>query len=130
MPAEIVRLMLLLKVNGLAVGLSGVTERVVDEVLTPLVYDGPAKGMLRAGNIHETSVEVATGSGFQADPVQNFFLERYAYAYSHELEQFILSIANGEVLNPTFEDGRAALILADAAQLSAETGKTVKVDLS
>ena len=59
-----------------------------------------------------------------------FFLERYAYAYSHELEQFILSIATGEVLNPTFEDGRAALILADAAQLSAETGKTVKVDLS
>ncbi len=40
-----------------------------------------AGGMQRAGNIHETSVEVATGKGFRADPVQNFFLERYAAAY-------------------------------------------------
>ncbi|HET7536811.1 MAG TPA: histidine ammonia-lyase [Candidatus Didemnitutus sp.] len=32
-PAEIIRLMLLLKVNGLAVGLSGVTERVVDYLI-------------------------------------------------------------------------------------------------
>ncbi len=31
-----------------------------------------SKGMLRAGNVHETTVEIATGSGFKADPVQNF----------------------------------------------------------
>jgi histidine ammonia-lyase len=44
-PADIVRLMLLLKVNGLAVGLSGVTERVVDTLIQlynadalPIVY--------------------------------------------------------------------------------------------
>lgn len=44
-PAEIVRLMLLLKVNGLAVGLSGVTEQVVDYLIRfhnadalPVVY--------------------------------------------------------------------------------------------
>jgi histidine ammonia-lyase len=51
-PAEIVRLMLLLKVNGLAVGLSGVTERVVDSLVCfynadalPVVY---TKGSLGA----------------------------------------------------------------------------------
>ncbi|MBI2814699.1 MAG: histidine ammonia-lyase [Opitutae bacterium] len=51
-PAEIVRLMLLLKVNGLAVGLSGVTPRVVDHLLRfynadalPIVY---TKGSLGA----------------------------------------------------------------------------------
>lgn len=51
-PAEIVRLMLLLKVNGLAVGLSGVTPRVVDYLIRfynedalPVVY---SKGSLGA----------------------------------------------------------------------------------
>lgn len=51
-PAEIVRLMLLLKVNGLAVGLSGVTPRVVDTLIRfynedalPIVY---TKGSLGA----------------------------------------------------------------------------------
>lgn len=51
-PAEIVRLMLLLKVNGLAVGLSGVTEKVVDYLVRfynadalPVVY---TKGSLGA----------------------------------------------------------------------------------
>lgn len=51
-PAEIVRLMLLLKINGLAVGLSGVTERVVDYLIRfynadalPVVY---TKGSLGA----------------------------------------------------------------------------------
>lgn len=90
-----------------------------------------SKGALLATNVAPTTVKLYNDSVVEARaPYMEFFLERYAYAYSHELEQFILSIANGEVLNPTFEDGRAALILADAAQLSAETGKTVKVDLS
>src|SRR4051812_42462145 len=40
-----------------------------------------SKGMIRAGNIHRTTVEVATASGITADPVQDFFLERYAEAY-------------------------------------------------
>ena len=51
-PAEIVRLMLLLKVNGLAVGLSGVTERMVNHLIRfynedalPIVY---TKGSLGA----------------------------------------------------------------------------------
>jgi histidine ammonia-lyase len=51
-PAEIIRLMLLLKVNGLAVGLSGVTERVVEYLIRfynadalPVVYN---KGSLGA----------------------------------------------------------------------------------
>ena len=48
-----------------------------------------SKGMIRAGNMHETTVELATAAGFRADPVQNFFLERYAAAYRDELEAFI-----------------------------------------
>ena len=40
-----------------------------------------SKGMIRAGNVHRTTVEVANASGIAADPVQDFFLERYAEAY-------------------------------------------------
>jgi myo-inositol 2-dehydrogenase/D-chiro-inositol 1-dehydrogenase len=43
---------------------------------------------------------------------------------------FIEGIQTGKNVNPTFEDGRAALVLADAATESAKTGKAVKVDLS
>ena len=40
-----------------------------------------SKGLLSAGNVHETTVSFAGASGISADPVQNFFLERYAAAY-------------------------------------------------
>ena len=48
-----------------------------------------SKGMIRAGNIHRTTVEVATAAGITADPVQDFFLERYADAYRAELDAFL-----------------------------------------
>lgn len=90
-----------------------------------------SKGALLATNVAPTTVKLYNDAVVEArGPYMDFFLERYAFAYSNELEQFIASISSGEVLNPTFEDGRAALILADAAQLSATTGKSVQVDLS
>ncbi|WP_293800267.1 inositol 2-dehydrogenase [uncultured Bosea sp.] len=88
-----------------------------------------SKGMLRAGNIHETTVEIATGQGFRADPVQNFFLERYAAAYRAELDAFIAACHGKAAASPTGLDGLKAQILADAATESAQTGKPVRVDL-
>ena len=52
-----------------------------------------SKGMIRAGNIHRTTVEVANASGITADPVQDFFLERYADAYRAELDAFLDAVA-------------------------------------
>jgi myo-inositol 2-dehydrogenase/D-chiro-inositol 1-dehydrogenase len=56
-------------------------------------------------------------------------LERYADAYRRELHDFGQSITTGNVTNPTYEDGRAALVLANAALESATTGRAVKVSL-
>ncbi len=39
-----------------------------------------SKGMIRAGNIRETTVEFAGAQGFVGDKILNFFLERYASA--------------------------------------------------
>jgi myo-inositol 2-dehydrogenase/D-chiro-inositol 1-dehydrogenase len=87
-----------------------------------------SKGMLRAGNIHETTVEIATGEGFRADPVQNFFLERYAAAYRAELAAFIDACTGKAAPSPTGLDGLRAQMLADAATESARTGRPVTIE--
>ncbi len=84
-----------------------------------------AKGMLRAENILETSVEVATAEGFRRAPTMNFFLERYEAAYAAEMKAFIAFVDSGIAPNPSIEDGLRAQIMADAATLSQQTGQPV-----
>ena len=86
-----------------------------------------SKGMIRAGNIHRTTVEVATATGITADPVQDFFLERYADAYRAELTAFLEAVAAGTKPEPTGHDGLKAQRLADAATESAQSGKPVRL---
>jgi myo-inositol 2-dehydrogenase/D-chiro-inositol 1-dehydrogenase len=86
-----------------------------------------AKGLLRAGNVTATTVELATGAGFATDPVLPFFLERYAAAYRAELDSFIKGVTSGQAPKPDGEDGLKALLLADAATQSATTGQAVRV---
>ena len=68
-----------------------------------------------------------TPSGFTADPVQNFFLERYADAYRDELAAFINAVKSGKPATPTGRDGLMAQRLADAATKSAQSGQAVRV---
>lgn len=86
-----------------------------------------SKGMARAENIPETTVVIAGKGGFTSDPVQNFFLERYADAYRLELAAFIAAVASKKTPSPSGRDGLAAQRLADAAAKSRETGKPVKI---
>jgi len=87
-------------------------------------------GMLQVANAPTSLVSLSTASAVEAKPpYEPFFLERYAAAYAAELHEFI-RLARGEAsTSPTFDDGRAALILADAAQRSASERVTVPVDL-
>jgi len=88
------------------------------------------QGMLVASNVQANTVRAYKADSVEAsDAYPNFFLERYAEAYRQELHAFGQSIITGNVTNPTYEDGRAALLLANAALESATTGKTVKVSL-
>ncbi|MBL8588489.1 MAG: inositol 2-dehydrogenase [Methylobacteriaceae bacterium] len=86
-----------------------------------------SKGMARAQNVPVTTVEVATAAGVLADPVQNFFLERYAAAYRRELDAFIEAVAAGKPPSPSGADGLAAQILADAATQAHRTGEPVRL---
>ncbi|MSP67615.1 MAG: inositol 2-dehydrogenase [Alphaproteobacteria bacterium] len=86
-----------------------------------------SKGLLAAGNVPETTVSFAGAGGITADRVQHFFLERYAAAYRAELDAFITAVRTGTAPAPTGADGLGAQVLADAATLSAESGRTVRV---
>ena len=86
-----------------------------------------SQGMLRAGNIHNTTVELANGEGFREDPILNFFTERYGQAYANEVLTFIDAVTNGKTVTPSGFDGLQAQKLADAATLSWQTGVPVKV---
>ena len=87
-----------------------------------------SKGMLSARNVHNTTVEIHNDDGVKADPVQNFFVERYMAAYANELNTFIAAVDSGNRdPRPNGHDGLEAQKLADAATVSWQTGKPVKV---
>ena len=87
-----------------------------------------ADGMLSAGNQTATTVRHSGAAGTEtAAPYLHFFLDRYAAAYQAELDHLVICIEQGLTPSPGFGDGRAALVLADAATQSAQTGRTVRV---
>jgi len=86
-----------------------------------------SKGLLRAGNVTATTLEVANGHGFTSEPVLPFFLERYAAAYRAEMTAFIDAVTKKQPPSPGGEDGLAALLLADAAEESLRSRHAVRV---
>ena len=60
-------------------------------------------------------------------PFYNFFIERYYEAYKKQLDSFIDSINNKSMPLVTFKDGKEALILANVAYESINTGRSIKV---
>ncbi|HEX2529748.1 MAG TPA: inositol 2-dehydrogenase [Geminicoccus sp.] len=84
------------------------------------------KGMLQADNRRATTVRrYGADHTDMRDPLLDFFIERYAEAYTAELDAFIDAIENGARVPVGFEDGRRALILADAALQALKSGKTI-----
>lgn len=84
-------------------------------------------GRLIAGNRTPTTVELADAQAVTADKPLHFFLERYADAYRIELTAFLDAVANGTPMPVGAEDGRQALVLADAAVESLRTGRPVAI---
>lgn len=86
-----------------------------------------SKGMLEAQNVNENTVTSHTESGVNGAKPLHFFLERYESAYRNEIDTFIRSLNGEEVSYPSMLDGLQALILANAALLSVNENRTVKV---
>ena len=90
-----------------------------------------SSGLLEVGNVGPTIVRAYGAESVEGSaPYHTFFLERYAEAYRLELVAFVEAIHGRPSTSPGFEDGRAALVLADAAVRSAAEGVSVDVDLN
>lgn len=86
-----------------------------------------SKGMLRAENKLENSVEVATEAGFLRAPTLNFFLERYEAAYLAEMVSFVDAVLGKTAVSPGIRDGLHAQLIADAATRSWQSGQPVSL---
>ena len=89
------------------------------------------KGMLISDNQTFTSVTKYNNESTNSkNPILNFFIERYEVAYKNQLENFANCIINKKPPTVNFDDGRIALIIANAAYESLENKKSVKIDYS
>ncbi len=88
-----------------------------------------SKGRLMAGNHTPTTVEKADASSVSTDKPLYFFLERYAAAYRAEMDAFLTALTTKKKMPVGADDGRKALVLAEAALKSSKIGKPVKVSL-
>jgi len=86
-----------------------------------------SKGRLIAGNHTSTTIEVADAAGVATDKPLHFFLERYAAAYKAELAAFVDAVVNKKPMPVGAEDGRQAIVLAEAAVESLKCGRLVKL---
>lgn len=84
-------------------------------------------GMLASGNQRPTSLTCHDATGVHADPLQRFFVERYAAAYAAELDHFVAAVSSRTAPSVGFEDGRRALRIAYAAMESARSGAPVQI---
>ena len=62
-----------------------------------------------------------------AEPYQLFFIERYGEAFMAELDAFVDAVEKGAEPEVGFEDGRRALVLAEAAYVSFRERRLVPV---
>ena len=85
------------------------------------------KGMLVSRNHQPTGLERYDASGIRQDPLMRFFIERYAESYVREIADFVDAIANRRPPSITLQDGRRALLVAEAAVESAKTGASVRI---
>ena len=90
-----------------------------------------SKGMIISDNQSPTSVKKFNKNITNSeDPLYYFFIERYDQAYKNQLENFVNCIINKKPTSVNFEDGRKALIIANAAYESLAKKQTVKINYS
>lgn len=86
------------------------------------------KGMLLSENPAPTNVSLHTEDSTSArGPLHHFFIERYADSYVREIDAFVDAVESDTPPTPSFDDGRRALLIANAAVEAAKTGRSVSL---
>jgi myo-inositol 2-dehydrogenase / D-chiro-inositol 1-dehydrogenase len=86
-----------------------------------------SKGKVALENPRPIQLSTFTNKGETRSRLYDFFPERYASAYERLLEDFVVKAQAGEPFSVTIADGLRSLILAEAAQRSAQTGSLISV---
>ena len=88
-----------------------------------------SKGMLISNNQTPTSVQKFNKKGtYIKDPILDFFIERFDQAYKSQLDDFINKIQRKQNVSVTYQDGKIALLLANAAYSSLKKNNSVMVE--
>jgi myo-inositol 2-dehydrogenase/D-chiro-inositol 1-dehydrogenase len=87
-----------------------------------------SKGMAVSENRRPHQM-LLSGKGYSnhAAPLLNFFIERYREAFDAEIDAFVDAVETRQPATVGFDDGRRALVLAEAALKSIAEGRAVKV---
>ena len=87
-----------------------------------------SKGMLISGNKNENEAQIYTKNNTsQKKPLMNFFIDRYVDAYKLQLDELASYTLKRKKPISSFEDGRRALIIANAALESLKRKRQIKI---
>ena len=87
-----------------------------------------SKGMLISGNKNENEAQTYTKNNTsQKKPLMNFFIDRYEDAYKLQLDELASYTLKRKNPISSFEDGRRALIIANAALESLKKKRQIKI---
>jgi len=88
-----------------------------------------SKGMVVSGNRRDNASEKFLESKTAIKrPLLNFFIDRYEEAYKLQLDDLIDLVQNRKNPRASFEEGRKAIIIANAAYKSLSFNKVVKIN--
>jgi len=87
-----------------------------------------SNGAVRVDNEYPDRVSVADREGVHSPLPQPFYAQRYAASYVAELQAFVDCIRDGTEPPVSGADGRAAVVIALAAQRSLDERRPVRVD--
>ncbi len=87
------------------------------------------KGVLNADNMRDHTVTLGDDKGYHNPALPRFFVERYHQAYVNQFRMFVETLSrSGQPMPVTGEDGRAAVLLAEACARSLKEGRTVRLE--
>ncbi|UQN15061.1 inositol 2-dehydrogenase [Gulosibacter sp. ACHW.36C] len=121
-------------VNVTLRGASGALVSIVNSRHSAYGYDQRleafgSEGLLQVANAPASLVHAASAEGVETKaPYVESFLDRYETAYARELTEFYRLVRREAATSPTFQDGQAAQVIADAAHRSAHERRTVRLD--
>lgn len=87
-----------------------------------------SKGAISTSNNYPNQATISTASEIRRDLPLNFFMDRYAESFAHEVRAFLDALTQNRPVPVTGEDARAPVVLGIAAQMSHQQHRPVRLE--